>query len=268
MSLKIVEKLNNMDNLKKQIIDTGLFLQEKGLIARTWGNVSARLNDSEFLITPSGKAYDDIKEEDIALVNIEDCSYDKNGPKPSSEKKVHSVIYKNRKEINYIVHTHQFYASAICSEGFSVTLDDGTFLPCARYGLPGTNKLKKNVEKEVISNKDSDMILMEKHGAIIFAKTLDEVLKKTEYLEKQCEILFKRRVKEYDIPKHMDAYNDDYAQISGSKTDDKEALEMVTLKNAASLAYARDGKPISKFDRCLQHLVYVLKYSKLKGKSK
>ena len=46
-----------------------------GLVARTWGNVSARISEEQFLITPSGLGYDIMTPEDLVLVNISDLSY-------------------------------------------------------------------------------------------------------------------------------------------------------------------------------------------------
>ena len=60
----------------KMIIESGLMLVERGLIARTWGNISARVSDTEFMITPSGMAYDKLTPEMIVTCKIEDCSYE------------------------------------------------------------------------------------------------------------------------------------------------------------------------------------------------
>jgi len=261
-------KINNMSNIKQEIIDAGLYLLEKQLIARTWGNISARIDDNSFYITPSGKAYTDIKEEDLPVVSINPVSYDKNGPKPSSEKGMHAIIYKNRPDVKYIVHTHQLYASAICAEGYSVELLDGTFLPCAHYGLPGTKTLIHNVEKEIIDNPTCNMFLLEKHGTVLLGSTMKEALDRADYLEKECKKKFDKRVKEIIIPDKMDAYLDDYAQMVPSikPVDDIEALQMVTEKNAAAYLYSRDGKPLNSIDRKLQHFVYKTKYSKLRDK--
>ena len=46
---------------KKEVIAAGLRLVETGLIARTWGNVSCRVDENSFVITPSGKPYEDRK---------------------------------------------------------------------------------------------------------------------------------------------------------------------------------------------------------------
>lgn len=256
------------NNLQRQeILDACEFLQKKELIARTWGNVSAKASSEFFLITPSGLAYERTQLEDIVLVKIEDCSYNKVQRKPSSEKKVHAEAYKARPDIKYVVHTHQFYASAICADECSVTLSDGTFVPCAAYGLPGTNKLKNNCAEVFNKFKDANMFLLAKHGAITFGKTMKEALNNAVILEKECKKLFEKRVPKFYIPKQMEPYLDDYAQMFPIKNaEDFEAIKMVAEKNAAAMLYAVNSKPIDKFDAKLQNLVYKLKYSKLRDK--
>ena len=253
--------------LRKQIIDACLFLQETGLIARTWGNVSARLNDEEFIITPSGLAYELTKPEDLVIVKIKDCSYDKSQRKPSSEKGVHASAYLARADVNFIVHTHQHYASAICADESSIKLSDDTFVPCAEYGLPSTDKLKNNCAKVFNEFKNSNMFLMAKHGTVILGSNKDDALQKAQKLENECKTLFENRVKEFYIPNNMKAYLDDYAQMFPlNKGEDQEAIKMVLEKNAAAQLYAVNSKPLNLFDAKLQHLIYKFKYSKLRGK--
>ena len=79
----------SMEEGKKLVVEAGLKLVRSGLIARTWGNVSARVSDNEFVITPSGIPYEKLTPDDIVPVKIDNCSYDKEGLKPSSEKGVH-----------------------------------------------------------------------------------------------------------------------------------------------------------------------------------
>lgn len=253
--------------LRNQIIEACLYLQKTGLIARTWGNVSARLNDEEFIITPSGLAYELTKPEDLVVVKIADCSYDKNQRKPSSEKGVHAAAYKTRSDVNFIVHTHQFYASAVCAEGKSVVLSSGDFVPCAKYGLPSTSTLMKNCEKVFNSFTTSDIFLMEKHGAITFGKTMKEALNNAEKLEDGAKDLFNARVEKFYVPENMEAYLDDYAQMfPAQENEDEEAKKMVSEKNAAANLYVIDGKPLGLIDQKLQHLIYKFKYSKLRNK--
>lgn len=253
--------------LRKEIIKACLYLQKTGLIARTWGNVSARLNDEEFIITPSGLDYKLMKPEDLVIVKIKDCSYDKSQRKPSSEKLVHASAYAAREDVNYIVHTHQFYASAICADEASITLDDGTFVPCADYGLPSTKTLQNNCAKVFNAIKNTNIFLLAKHGAMTFGSTMKEALNNAEKLEKECKEQFNRRVKQFYVKDNIDAYLDDYAQMFPlmKNETDKEAINMVKEKNAAASAYAINSKPMGKLDKTVQHLFYILKYSKLRN---
>ena len=76
---------------KQDVIDAGKKLVEYGLIARTWGNVSCRISETQFVITPSGKPYDGLTPDDIVVVNIDDYSYE-GDIKPSSEKGIHAAV--------------------------------------------------------------------------------------------------------------------------------------------------------------------------------
>ena len=253
--------------LRQQIIDACLYLQEKGLIARTWGNVSARLNDEEFIITPSGLAYDQTRTGDLTIVKIKDCSYADGQRKPSSEKLVHASAYALRPDVNFIVHTHQHYASAVCADESSVTLEDGTFVPCADYGLPSTKKLQDNCTKVFKDFKNANMFLMAKHGVVTFGTTMKEALDNADKLEEECKKLFDKRVKDFYVPENMKPYLDDYAQMFPLKSEeDEEAIRMVKEKNAAAMLYAKNAKPLSAIDHNIQHLVYLFKYSKLRDK--
>lgn len=253
--------------LRKQIIKACLYLKKKGLIARTWGNVSARLNENEFIITPSGLDYELTKPEDLVVVNIGDCSYDRDQRKPSSEKGVHAAAYALRPDVNFIVHTHQYYASAICADESSITLSNGTFVPCVDYGLPSTSKLKNNCKKIFNDFKQTNMFLLAKHGVVTFGTSMKDALDNAEKLEKECKKLFDRRVSKFEMPTDMKPYLDDYAQMFPlNEGEDEEAIEMVSKKNAAAQLYAVNSKPLSDFDAKLQHTIYKFKYSKLREK--
>ena len=136
--------------LRKEITETGRALLRDGLVARTWGNVSARVDAEHFLITPSGLDYMQTREEDLALYHPADKSW--TGPhKPSSEKGIHAAAYDLFPEVTFVIHTHQTYASAFGVWGFEllkmtpIEREQLGGVALAEYGLPGTKKLKKNV---------------------------------------------------------------------------------------------------------------------------
>jgi len=176
----------------KMVIDAGLELLRSGLIARTWGNVSARISDDEFLITPSGRAYETLKPEDLAVVRIADGSYDQNGPRPSSEKLLHAAIYKLRPEAGFIIHTHQNYATAMSTLGETLRNSGaannsgavlGPRIPTAAYGVSGSKKLAENVAACLKADREANAVLMKNHGAVILGGTSEEAFTAAHELE-------------------------------------------------------------------------------------
>ncbi|MBR3124503.1 MAG: class II aldolase/adducin family protein [Mogibacterium sp.] len=174
---------------RKLVIEAGLRLLENKLIARTWGNISARISKNEFIITPSGKAYDRLTPSDLVKVRVSDCSYS-GSIKPSSEKGVHAAAYAQRSNTGFIIHTHQYYASAVAAECRSIRT-----APCAAYALPGTTKLKRYVAECIRINPYENTFLMARHGTLILGTDMDEAFARAEALEEKCRGLVEARVK-------------------------------------------------------------------------
>lgn len=264
------------------IVDAGRRLLETHLVARTWGNISARISDTEFLITPSGRAYDTLREDEIVKVRIDDLSY-VGDIKPSSEKGIHADAYALREDVGFAIHTHQLYASAVCASG-----EDMPFAPCAGYGLPGTKTLRSAVRSVIEAHPEDNAFLMARHGAFCLGKTVEEAFACVEALEEKCRDAFIKKTGVTDedeivaayckAHKRIGAYVDDFAQIVGASArikagrvvteegDDAEAVDMIVKKNCAAALYASGKRPLSVPDAVLQRFVYVFKYSKLKGK--
>jgi len=185
-----VEYLNSQ-NLRESVAETGRILLEKKLVARTWGNISARIPDSEnlFCITPSGLGYENLTGNDIPVYDMETETW-QGSRKPSSEKRIHGACYKIFSDVNFVIHTHQDYATAIGlvdAENLSMTEEEKSLLgpiSIATYGLPGTKKLKKGVEEAL--NKGSKVVLMIHHGAVICGADREDAIHKAEVLETVC----------------------------------------------------------------------------------
>ncbi|MCR4588630.1 MAG: class II aldolase/adducin family protein [Lachnospiraceae bacterium] len=212
---------------KEQVIKAGLELLKTGLIARTWGNISARISDTQFVITPSGLAYDSLSPDDIVVVNIADCSYE-GSVKPSSEKGVHAAAYRNRPEVNFVIHTHQNYASAVST--LRVALANGVVdpdtievlgrrVPAAEYGISSTKKLTKAVEAAIISNKDSKAVLMVNHGTLCMGKDYEDAFRIAHVLEevakKRYETLCSKVLPGEADAEHIDAHEKVIGKLEG-----------------------------------------------------
>lgn len=177
---------------KETVIRAGKELIAAGLIARTWGNISCRISDTQFVITPSGRAYETLTPEEIVLVNIEDLEYE-GEIKPSSEKGIHAACYKLRPEVNFVIHTHQVNASIVSALGMDINNVEGenaqvvgTNLPIASYGLPGTKKLRKGVI-DAITRSDAKAAVMAHHGAVCMGVDYDDAFNVAQKVEDICE---------------------------------------------------------------------------------
>ena len=241
-----------MEEGKKAVIEAGHRLLETGLIARTWGNVSARISDTQFVITPSGRAYDSLTPDDIVVVNIADCSYE-GDVKPSSEKGIHADAYALRKDVNFVIHTHQINASILGAA--ELALDPvpkayrellGETVPCAGYGMPSTDKLRNAVKAEYASHPDCKAFLMAHHGAVCLGKDFDETFEIIQALEKACEVRLQKAFLVYEgTPEYtkklmLDSYIrhtggkalPEYVPDFGSSVKDGEFF-MLTFKSGA-----------------------------------
>lgn len=277
----------------KVILAAGRRLLAEELCSRTWGNISARISEDECLITPSGRAYEDLQPKDLVKVKISDGSWS-GQIKPSSEIFLHTACYRLRPEAGFIIHTHQFYATSVSAAG-----RDTETAPCAVYGPPGTKRLGKKVARCVAAHPDKKAFLMQRHGAVFLGDSAEDAFALAERLETECRTLFLlanpaihnygKIYEEYsdedrcffvcrDFFGTAPAYIDDFAQLIGPEADlnlgfdalctgeDAEAAHQILVKNCAAMLYASGFKasPMKTRDAKRQRKSYITSYSKLK----
>lgn len=218
--------MKTIEEVKKLVCESGKQLLAEGYVSGTWGNISYRIDKNFMAITPSGREYETMVDDDIVIVNYKDHSYE-GDLKPSSEFKLHTEIYRTRKNINAVIHTHQMNASTVAAARREVPpiLDDmaqiiGATVRCADYALPNTKKIVRATVKAL---KGRYAALMANHGAVCIGREMKEAFVVCQVLEKAC----------------------------------KAFIEAEFLGGA---------KGISKFEAHLMHQFYLLKYSKQKKK--
>jgi len=184
-----MEDNEQLNLLRQQVIEGGLRLVREGLVARTWGNISIRVDENHMLITPSGRPYKDLGPEDIVLVNYHTSGYE-GSVKPSSEKELHCEIYRTRNEVQAVIHTHQMNASTVAAARREVPpiLDDmaqiiGPSVRVAGYALPSTRKITRRTVRAL---KGRNAALMANHGAVCVGRDLEEAFVVCQVLEKAC----------------------------------------------------------------------------------
>ncbi|MDN5559077.1 MAG: class II aldolase/adducin family protein [Ruaniaceae bacterium] len=180
----------NETEARNAVVAAGKRLVEIGLIARTWGNVSARISDTHFVITPSGREYLSLTPEEIVPVAIADRSH--TGPiKPSGERGVHAEIYRAHPHVNFVIHTHQEMASIVASTSTD-SIPAGERYPelgervlCSDYALPSTKAIRENVAKAARAST-GNAIIMKNHGAVVYGEDSEQAFAAAESLEVLC----------------------------------------------------------------------------------
>ena len=182
--------------LINEIIEYGRLCGIKNFSPGYSGNISARYK-SGFLITTSGSSNGYLKKDDIVYTNFSGNSLEKN-KKPSSEKFLHIEIYKQRPDINCIIHVHSPYLSSFASAGkdlMAPIMAENVFyfggIPLADYALPSTKKLVENTIK--FFNK-YDAVLMANHGFIVGAKTMKDAYLKLELAESYAQVVLNTEI--------------------------------------------------------------------------
>jgi L-fuculose-phosphate aldolase len=178
------------EELKNKIVEYARLMEEKGFVVGTSGNISVRDGDV-VAITPTSIDYHVMKPEDVVLVDLGGRIVE-GERNPSSEIKMHLSIYNNRKNVLAVVHTHSRNASALAALELSIPpiLDEtvnyfGGEIECAKYGMPGSSELAKNV-MEALGNRNG--VLLSHHGALACGKDLKSAFENAERLERLAEI--------------------------------------------------------------------------------
>jgi L-fuculose-phosphate aldolase len=128
-----------------------------------------------FLITPSGRSYEQLTGNQLVLVSLEGLAYT-GSLKPSSEKGIHALVYKTHPKVNCVIHTPQEMASLMSLIGNNIAISDdwrellGETIPTSQYGLPGTKALMKQVGR-VLKDYATPAVLMANHGALCFGSS-------------------------------------------------------------------------------------------------
>ena len=185
-----MEKISYWET-RAAIVDMGHQLIAKNLVAGSWGNISVKVGEGLYAITPSGRGYSHQTPEDIVLID-RNCSRVEGELTPSSESKLHTAIYAACPEAQAIIHTHSIYASALAAMHRSVPaiIEDlvmliGGAVACAEYALPGTEQLAVNAVKALQGRRAA---LLANHGAVCWGKSLEDALMVAEILEKSAKI--------------------------------------------------------------------------------
>ena len=235
--------------IKKQICDIGKRIYDRRMVAANDGNISVKLNENEFLCTPTGVSKGFMTPEYICKIDRQGNIIQANkGFKPSSEIKMHLRVYDKRPDVNAVVHAHPIFATSFAIAGIPLTqpiMPEAVIalgcVPIAEYGTPSTMEIPDNVEKYL---QYYDAVLLESHGALTYSDSLLAAYHKMESVEFYAELLYKAR------------------QLGGPKEFSKEQVERLyeirrqfgmTGKHPADLCQNKSGGCHSCGGNCKNH---------------
>ena len=185
-----------LKDLKREIIEYGKLAGKKNFTPGYSGNFSARYED-KILITSSGSANGYLSEDELVLMDF-DGNLIEGNKKPSSEKMLHAEFYRQRPDVNYIIHVHSpFLSTFACCH---IPLDEPIMaenvfyfgqIPLAEYGLPSSMDL---VEKTAKYFNDYDAVLMANHGFIVGDKTIKDAFLKLELAESYAQVVLNTKL--------------------------------------------------------------------------
>lgn len=171
---------------RRDIVEIGRRLYEKGFVASNDGNISVRLSADEVLITPTRLSKGSLTEADLVKVDLSG-NVITGTLRPTSELKMHLAVYWIRSDVKAIVHAHPQKATAFAVAGVPldrITLPEAVLafgsVSLAEYGTPTTEEVPNAVQKYIAT---SDALLLANHGALTVGPDLFDAYNKMEVLE-------------------------------------------------------------------------------------
>ena len=187
----------NWQEERRAVLEAAQRMAALGLVVGTSGNVSMRVDvDSDerelMAITPSGIEYDILNTEDILVTDMDIEPVEGDGV-PSSEAMLHAEIYRHRRDVGAVMHTHSAFATAVAVAGLDIppiidemVLTVGGEVKVAEYAFPSSEALAANV-REALGGRNA--ALVRNHGVVGVGADLREALKVCELVEHAARVM-------------------------------------------------------------------------------
>jgi L-fuculose-phosphate aldolase len=169
---------NTIKDVSERMVKAGRELHNQGLVRGTSGNISARIRGTDtFLIKPSGARMDALKPEELVLVDLQGNKV-RGESNVSLETLMHAAIYRIRKDVQAVVHSHAPIATAFGIAKMEILpLQIEMFMllpkgvPVVSFKPPGSKVLAEAVQKKITNY---DAVILENHGIVTVGSTIEE----------------------------------------------------------------------------------------------
>ena len=185
-------------DLRKLVCRVGQLMHQQGYIDGTAGNISVRLDGDRILVSPSGLATGFLQPDQLITVNLTGERVDEPTAanvdlRPTSESAMHLECYRQRDDINGVVHAHPPTAVALTLIGYDFQqciIPEMVVLlglaPTAPYSTPASRENRDAITDLI---REHDAIMLSNHGSLTAAKTLWDAYLMLETLEHGATIL-------------------------------------------------------------------------------
>ena len=205
-----------LEELKQKVYEANMLLPKYKLITFTWGNVSGIDRESGlFVIKPSGVEYDELKPEDMVVVDLEGNVVE-GKYRPSSDTATHLELYKAFPELGGVVHTHSSYATSWAQAGRSIPCYGTTHADYIYGDVPRVRCLTKdeiedayetNTGRLIVSDfkeKNRDVVavpgvLCKNHGPFTWGKDAHDAVHNAVVVEEVAKMAFRTELINPDV---------------------------------------------------------------------
>jgi len=185
-----------LEKEREQVIECSLKLLSEGLTNGTAGNVSIFNREKGLVaISPTGVNYSELTPEMISVVDLNGKLIE--GLKPSSELEMHMILYRNREDVNAVIHTHPVYTTVLAclredlpAIDYMIAVTGATKVRCAEYASYGTKELAENAYKAMGS---SLAVILANHGLTTAGKDIANAFNITVQVEYISNLYIKAR---------------------------------------------------------------------------
>lgn len=191
------------DVMREQLKQTGRYMMSHELAWGNAGNISARADREQFLITASGTFLGELADEDLV-----ECSVGSGGPhagdrKPSKEVPMHRAIYACRPEIGAVLHASPFYSTLVACSDMEIPSDwfvESMYylerVERVAYCHPGSAALGEAVREKA---RSANILLLNNHGVLVYDVSVKEARMALHTLEMVCRMLVQSQAAGIDI---------------------------------------------------------------------
>ncbi len=183
--------------LREEIVRVGKLMHQKNFVAAADGNLSARLDTNRLLVTPSGFSKGFLNPDQMLIVDLNGNKIGANNGAtrdlvPSSEIRLHLECYRQRADVNAVIHAHPPYAIACTLAGLSlakctlpeVLYDLGT-IPTTPYATPSSPEGPEMIRALI---PRFDAIMLDRHGSVTVGKDLWQAYMRLERVEHSAQV--------------------------------------------------------------------------------